>query len=67
MNVLDIFLKLFINLPIVYSIIVKYIIIKPVIIADGSGKRLWSLSSKEKPKQFKKILSNLTLTTANIN
>jgi len=35
--------------------------IKPVIMAGGNGKRLWPLSSKNKPKQFKKILSDFTL------
>jgi len=35
--------------------------IKPVIMAGGSGKRLWPLSSGDKPKQFKKILGDLTL------
>ncbi|MGI4752971.1 MAG: sugar phosphate nucleotidyltransferase [Janthinobacterium lividum] len=28
--------------------------IKPVIMAGGSGKRLWPLSASDKPKQFKK-------------
>nr|WP_231289995.1 sugar phosphate nucleotidyltransferase [Rickettsia australis] len=32
-----------------------------MIIAGGRGKRLWPLSSKDKSKQFKKILSDLTL------
>lgn len=41
--------------------------IKPVIIAGGSGKRLWPLSSKDKPKQFKKILSDLTLLQQTLN
>lgn len=35
--------------------------IKPVIMAGGSGKRLWPLSSENKPKQFKKIMGDLTL------
>lgn len=35
--------------------------VKPVIMAGGSGKRLWPLSSENKPKQFKKILGEQTL------
>ena len=35
--------------------------------AGGNGKRLWPLSSKDKPKQFKKILSDLTLLQQTLN
>ncbi|HJD54828.1 MAG TPA: palindromic element RPE5 domain-containing protein [Rickettsia endosymbiont of Proechinophthirus fluctus] len=42
-------------------------LIKPVIMAGGNGKRLWPLSSKDKPKQFKKILSGLTLLQQTLN
>ncbi|HJD67701.1 MAG TPA: mannose-1-phosphate guanylyltransferase [Rickettsia endosymbiont of Bembidion lapponicum] len=35
--------------------------VKSVIMAGGSGKRLWPLSAGDKPKQFKKILGDLTL------
>jgi len=35
--------------------------VKPVIMAGGNGKRLWPVSSGNKPKQFKKICGNLTL------
>lgn len=35
--------------------------VKPVIIAGGNGKRLWPLSSEDKPKQFKKLSGELTL------
>nr|WP_156790171.1 sugar phosphate nucleotidyltransferase [Rickettsia helvetica] len=41
--------------------------IKPLIMAGGNGKRLWPLSSKDKPKKFKKILSNLTLLQQTLN
>ncbi len=36
-------------------------IITPVILAGGSGTRLWPLSRKEKPKQFLKIFNNYSL------
>jgi len=35
--------------------------IYPVILAGGSGTRLWPLSTKNKPKQFKALLGNDTL------
>ncbi|HJD56221.1 MAG TPA: mannose-1-phosphate guanylyltransferase [Rickettsia endosymbiont of Pyrocoelia pectoralis] len=35
--------------------------IKPVIIAGGTGKRLWPLSSENQPKQFKNLSGELTL------
>ncbi|XLM34161.1 MAG: sugar phosphate nucleotidyltransferase [Rickettsia africae] len=35
--------------------------------AGGNGKRLWPLASKDKPKQFKKILSDLTLLQQTLN
>ena len=31
-------------------------LVTPVILAGGSGTRLWPLSRKEKPKQFLEIL-----------
>ena len=33
-------------------------LITPVILAGGSGTRLWPLSRKEKPKQFLEIFNN---------
>ncbi|MCC8468194.1 MAG: mannose-1-phosphate guanyltransferase, partial [Rickettsia endosymbiont of Eriopis connexa] len=41
--------------------------IKPVIMVGGNGKRLWPLSSKDKPKQFKKVLGELTLLQETLN
>ena len=35
--------------------------IYPVILAGGSGKRLWPLSSSEKPKQFSKFFGEFSL------
>ena len=34
---------------------------KAVILAGGSGTRLWPLSTKEQPKQFHKIASDKTM------
>ena len=36
-------------------------LIVPIIIAGGSGTRLWPLSTPEKPKQFLKLISDETL------
>ncbi len=36
-------------------------LIRPVILAGGSGTRLWPLSRKEKPKQFLQIFNNYSL------
>ena len=33
----------------------------PLVLCGGSGKRLWPLSSKSKPKQFHKIFGNRSL------
>jgi len=35
--------------------------LRPIILAGGSGKRLWPLSTKEKPKQFISIFGDLSL------
>tara|TARA_Y100001936_G_scaffold7252_1_gene6359 strand:- start:2579 stop:3823 length:1245 start_codon:yes stop_codon:yes gene_type:complete len=35
--------------------------LRPVILAGGSGKRLWPLSTKERPKQFISIFGDLSL------
>lgn len=35
--------------------------------AGGNGKRPWPLSSRDKPKQFKKILGDLTLLQQTLN
>ena len=34
---------------------------RPIILAGGSGKRLWPLSTKEKPKQFLELFGDLSL------
>ena len=34
---------------------------RPIILAGGSGKRLWPLSTKEKPKQFISLFGDLSL------
>tara|TARA_B100000989_G_C19526620_1_gene467245 strand:- start:763 stop:2007 length:1245 start_codon:yes stop_codon:yes gene_type:complete len=34
---------------------------KPIILAGGSGKRLWPLSTKERPKQFISLFGDLSL------
>lgn len=34
---------------------------RPIILAGGSGKRLWPLSTKEKPKQFLSLFGDLSL------
>jgi mannose-1-phosphate guanylyltransferase/mannose-6-phosphate isomerase-like protein (cupin superfamily) len=34
---------------------------RPIILAGGSGKRLWPLSTKERPKQFINFFGDLTL------
>ncbi len=34
---------------------------RPIILAGGSGKRLWPLSTKKKPKQFISLFGDLTL------
>mgnify|MGYP001353123475 FL=1 len=34
---------------------------RPIILAGGSGKRLWPLSTKERPKQFIPLFGNFTL------
>ena len=39
----------------------NYNLITPVILAGGSGTRLWPLSRKEKPKQFLEIFNNYSL------
>ena len=39
----------------------KNISITPVILAGGSGTRLWPLSRSEKPKQFLNLLGKYSL------
>ena len=34
---------------------------RPILLAGGSGKRLWPLSTKEKPKQFIELFGDLSL------
>ena len=34
---------------------------RPIILAGGSGKRLWPLSTKKKPKQFISLFGDLSL------
>ena len=34
---------------------------RPIILAGGSGKRLWPLSTKERPKQFISLFGDLSL------
>ena len=34
---------------------------RPIILAGGAGKRLWPLSTKEKPKQFISLFGDLSL------
>ena len=34
---------------------------RPIILAGGTGKRLWPLSTKEKPKQFLELFGELSL------
>ena len=34
---------------------------RPIILAGGSGERLWPLSTKEKPKQFLELFGDLSL------
>jgi mannose-1-phosphate guanylyltransferase len=41
--------------------------VQPVVMAGGNGKRLWPLSSKDKPKQFTKIVGELTLLQETLN
>ena len=36
-------------------------IVSPILLAGGSGTRLWPLSRKSYPKQFSKIISNISL------
>ena len=36
-------------------------IVHPVLLAGGSGTRLWPLSRKSYPKQFSKLLNDKTL------
>jgi mannose-1-phosphate guanylyltransferase len=35
--------------------------LRPIVLAGGSGKRLWPLSTKEKPKQFISLFGDLSL------
>ena len=51
----------------VQLIVVKYMQVQPVVMAGGNGKRLWPLSSKDKPKQFTKIVGELTLLQETLN
>ena len=34
---------------------------RPIILAGGSGKRLWPLSTKKKPKQFLPLFGDISL------
>ena len=34
---------------------------RPIILAGGTGSRLWPLSTKEKPKQFLELFGDLSL------
>ena len=34
---------------------------RPIILAGGSGKRLWPLSTKQRPKQFISLFGDLSL------
>ena len=34
---------------------------RPIILAGGSGKRLWPLSTKKRPKQFISLFGDLSL------
>ena len=36
-------------------------VINPILLAGGSGTRLWPLSRKSYPKQFSKVISDLSL------
>ena len=36
-------------------------VISPILLAGGSGTRLWPLSRKSYPKQFSKIIGNISL------
>ena len=35
--------------------------LRPILLAGGSGKRLWPLSTEEKPKQFIPIFKEFSL------
>ena len=37
------------------------VVVSPILLAGGSGTRLWPLSRKSYPKQFSKITSDLSL------
>jgi len=41
--------------------------VNPIVLAGGNGTRLWPLSTKECPKQFIKLFSNLSLFQLTIN
>ena len=38
-----------------------------IILAGGSGKRFWPLSTESKPKQFLKIIDNISLIKSTYN
>ena len=41
--------------------------IRPLVLAGGSGTRLWPLSETNKPKQYHLILNNQMLLTQTLN
>ena len=45
----------------VYNLFMNSLKLRPIILAGGSGKRLWPLSTKERPKQFISLFGDLSL------